>query len=141
MTDKALAEQCSKILHEKDYMAQNSGMVPVSSAPGEAKVSMTVTKQMLNGLSSCHGGMIFSLADTALAHACNNRNEANVAMDCTIDFLRPAFEGDELTATATESHKGKKSSLYDVVITNQSNSNIAFFRGRSYSINRPIIEE
>ena len=134
-----LAKLCTENMHKKDYMALNAGMKPASTKAGSATVSMHIKKEMLNSHGSCHGGMIFTLADTAFAHACNNRNEANVAMDCNIDFLYPAFEGDELTAVAEEKHKGRNSSLYEVVVTNQEQRNIAFFRGRSYSIKKPVI--
>lgn len=134
-----IAHKCTESMHERDYMAQSSGMTPVSKAPGESVVTMKIDKNMLNGLASCHGGMIFALADTAFAHACNNRNEANVAMDCRIDFLAPGFEGDELTAMAKETHKGGKSSLYEVTVSNQDGKNIAFFTGRSYRVNRTVI--
>jgi len=128
-------------MHEKDYMSQTSGMKPKSIAPGEAEVLMTITKQMLNGFGMCHGGVIFALADTAFAHACNNQNKANVAMDCRIDYLRPCFEGDNLVATARRKHSGKNSGLYEVVITNQKDKEVAFFQGRSFSINKNIIDE
>lgn len=136
-----LAQKCSAIMHEKDHMSQTSGMSPKSLGPGEAEVVMVVSKHMLNGLGMCHGGMIFSLADTAFAHACNNQNKANVAIDCRIDFLRPCFEGDNLVATARRKHSGKNSGLYEVVITNQKGKEIALFQGRSFSINKTVINE
>jgi len=139
--DVALAQKCSAIMHEKDYMSQTSGMDLKSSAPGMAEVSMTITKNMLNGFGMCHGGMIFSLADTTFAHACNNQNVANVAMDCRIDFLRPCFEGDMLVAIARQRHSGKNSGLYEVTITNQTGKEIALFQGRSFSINKTVINE
>lgn len=137
----SLAEKCTNALHQKDYMAQSSGMQPKSIAAGESQVTMSITKEMLNGLGTCHGGMIFSLADTAFAHACNNRNLANVAMDCRIDFLSPAYEGDTLTAHAKETHQGRKSSLYEIIVKNQTDKILARFQGRSYFINRHIIDE
>ena len=141
ITSLELAKQCSAHMHARDAVAANMHMIPEIISPGAAKVSMTITPSMLNGLGTCHGGMIFTLADTALAHACNSRNEANVAMDCRIDFLSPGLEGDLLLATATEKHKGRKSSLYEVVVSNQSGKNIALFQGRSYFIGRPVIQE
>lgn len=141
LNDLEIALKCTAKMHENDFMSKSSGMTPTAIAPGESSVTMTISKAMLNGLGSCHGGMIFSLADTAFAHACNNRNEANVAMDCRIDFLAPGFDGDELTATAKETHKGGKSSLYEVTVSNQDGKNIAFFTGRSYRINKTILDE
>ncbi len=138
--DFALAIACSEAMHEKDALSKHCGMVPESTAPGDAKVTMTVVDFMLNGLGTCHGGVIFALADTAFAHACNNHNKANVAMDCRIDYLYPAYQGDELVATAKQTHQGRRSSLFDIKVVNQEGRNIAFFQGRSYDINRPVIE-
>ncbi len=139
-SDNQLAHACTEALHENDFMAKRSGMNPVSLAPGKAVVTMHICREMLNGHKSCHGGMIFALADTAFAHACNNRNEVNVAMDCRIDFIKPAYEGDELTATACELHKGRSSSLYQTSVRNQHGKIIALFQGRSHQLNKPVIE-
>jgi acyl-CoA thioesterase len=136
-----LAKQCSETMHANDSMARASGMQIKSSTPGEAQVLMTITKSMLNGHGRCHGGMIFSLADTAFAHACNNENKANVAMDCRIDFLRPAFENDDLTARATKKHAGKSTGLYEVQVINQEGKDIALFQGRSFAINQSVINK
>jgi len=136
-----LAKACTEAIHKHDALAKHSGMVPESFGPGEAKVSMTIQDFMLNSHGICHGGMIFSMADTAFAHACNNENQANVAMDCRIDFLYPAYAGDELIARARKTHSGRKSSLIEVVVLNQNERKIAIFQGRSYAINKSIIEQ
>lgn len=136
-----LAQQCSDALHSKDTLAQSMGMQIKSIEPSVAQIAMTITDTMLNGHGTCHGGMIFSLADTAFAHACNSRNLANVAMDCRIDFLAPAYAGDELLATAKATHQGRKSSLYEVVVSNQEDKVIARFQGRSYYINRTVLQD
>ncbi len=135
------AQACTETLHKKDLFAQCCGMTPESEGPSKASVSMLVDESMSNGLGSCHGGVIFTLADTAFSHACNNENKANVAMDCRIDFLLPAYTGDRLIASAVVKHQGKRSSLYEVVVVNQDNQTIALFLGRSYYINKSVLEE
>ncbi len=137
----ALAIACTKVMHEQDTLSKHCDMVPESTAPGDAIVTMSVKEFMLNGHGTCHGGMIFALADTAFAHASNNHNEANVAMDCRIDYLYPAYLDDALVATARQTHQGRRSSLFEIKVTNQDDRNIAFFQGRSYAINRPVIED
>ena len=139
--ENTLANACTEDMHKRDVLAKHCGMVPESFGPGEAKISMTIKDFMLNGHGTCHGGMIFSMADTAFAHACNNENQVNVAMDCRIDFLYPAYAGDELVASARKTHSGRKSSLIEVVVVNQNGRKIAIFQGRSYAINKSVIEQ
>jgi len=102
---------------------------------------MLVKKEHLNGAGTCHGGAIFTLADSAFAYACNSRNILTVASGCDINYVNPAFEGDTLTATATEKFQRGKSGIYDVVVTNQEFKSIAFFTGRARSLNDTVIKE
>jgi acyl-CoA thioesterase len=95
---------------------------------------MTIRADMLNGHKTCHGGIIFTLADSAFAFACNTDNIATVAQGAQINFLKPAFEGDILTAAATVTHQGGRTGLCDVTLTNQNGQKIAFFRGNSYRL-------
>jgi acyl-CoA thioesterase len=95
---------------------------------------MKITKNMLNGHQFCHGGMIFSLADTAFAYACNGYNQITVAQGCDINFIRSAHEGDILSAHAHEVIRHGRSGLYDVRVINQDKAVIAEFRGRSRTI-------
>src|SRR5262245_44729959 len=97
-----LAEQSAQRLFSGDRASQALGMRMVAIAPGEACVAMTVRPDMANGHDICHGGMIFSLADSAFAFACNSYGESVVAASGSIDFLSPARTGDELTAMAKE---------------------------------------
>nr|WP_274543318.1 hydroxyphenylacetyl-CoA thioesterase PaaI [Shigella dysenteriae] len=106
-------------MYENDACAKALGIDIISMDEGFAVVTMTVTVQMLNGHQSCHGGQLFSLADTAFAYACNSQGLAAVASACTIDFLRPGFAGDTLTATAQVRHQGKQTGVYDIEIVNQ----------------------
>lgn len=130
-----LAELAAATMYDKDMASQGLGIQLASVLPGQASMTMTVRPDMLNGHKSCHGGFLFSLADSAFAFACNSRNQVSVASGCSIDFLAPAFEGDELTATASEYSLGGRMGIYDVHVTNQDGKRIAVFRGRSYRIN------
>lgn len=95
----------ARTMYEQDACAQAMGMDIIDMDEGYAVVTMTITPQMLNGHKTCHGGQLFSLADTAFAYACNSQGLAAVASGCTIDFLRPGFVGDKLTATARVKHQ------------------------------------
>lgn len=122
-----------------DRASQALGMRIAAVRPGYAKLTMTVRADMTNGHATCHGGFIFSLADSAFAFACNSHNLVTVAAACVIDFLAPAFENDELTAEATEQALAGRSGVYDVVVTNQKGRRIALFRGRSRQVGGEIV--
>jgi acyl-CoA thioesterase len=131
---QATAEQSAQILWQGDRASQMLGMRIVSVAPGAATLAMMVREDMVNGHRICHGGMIFMLADSAFAFACNSYGDNTVAASATIDFLAPGREGDELTATAQETWRSGRSGLYEIVVTNQSGARLAIFRGRSHQI-------
>ncbi|MEO8486218.1 MAG: hydroxyphenylacetyl-CoA thioesterase PaaI, partial [Betaproteobacteria bacterium] len=116
------------------------GMRIVSVAPGRAEVTMTVGADMLNGHAICHGGFIFTLADSAFAYACNSYNLVTVASGCGIDFLAPAREGDVLAARATERSAAGRTGVYDVEVVNQRGEAIALFRGRSTRVKGHVID-
>jgi acyl-CoA thioesterase len=107
------------------------------SRAGYARLTMRVRDTMVNGHLLCHGGIIFALADTALALASNVGYPATVATSATIDFLRPAYADDELTAIAQERLRSRKSGIYDVEVRNQANDCIALFRARARQFPRP----
>jgi acyl-CoA thioesterase len=140
-TDRAqsLAEQAAQKMFDDDRASQALGMRIVAIRPGFAKLTMTVRAHMTNGHSTCHGGFIFSLADSAFAFACNSHNLATVASACVIDFLAPAYAGDELTAEAQEQALVGRSGVYDVSVTNQKGQLIALFRGRSRQVGGEIV--
>ena len=140
-TSSHIANRCVQSMYEKDYLSKHMGMEILDVSAGFACVRMEIKQWMLNGFGSCHGGCIFSLADSAFAFACNSHNKANVAMDCRIDFLKPAFEGDVLVANANEVHCGKTSGLYQILIENQDKRTIAQFSGRSFYVNQPVFTE
>ncbi len=135
------AWQNAHAMYENDACAKALGIDIISMDEGFAVVTMTVTAQMLNGHQSCHGGQLFSLADTAFAYACNSQGLAAVASACTIDFLRPGFAGDTLTATAQVRHQGKQTGVYDIEIVNQQQKTVALFRGKSHRIGGTITGE
>jgi acyl-CoA thioesterase len=129
-----LAERAVASLFLRDMASAMLGMRVLGVKPGYARVAMTVRPDMVNGHRICHGGLIFSLADSAFAASCNSHNENTVAAAASIDFLAPAFEGDELSAEANELWRSGRSGLYEITVTNQRGERIALFRGRSHRI-------
>jgi acyl-CoA thioesterase len=129
-----IAERAAEALFARDATKELLGIRIISVRPGGARVGMTVRQDMVNGHRTCHGGLIFSLADSAFAAACNSYNESNVAAAASIDFLAPGFEGDELVAEAGEIWRAGRTGLYEVKVTNQGGELIALFRGRSHRI-------
>lgn len=122
---------------ERDRASTALGIVLVEESPGRAVATMTVTADMLNGFDIAHGGLIFALADTAFAVACNEGEGITVAAGAEISFLRPATRGQTLTATAERRVRAGRSGLYDVRITDDDGEVVAEFRGRSRTIRRP----
>jgi len=96
---------------------------------------------MVNGFDVCHGGLVFTLADTAFAFACNAANRVSVAASASIDFIRPAQRGDELVATARERHRGARGGIYEVDVRNDAGQLVAVFRGRAASRDEAVFEE
>lgn len=136
---KALAQAVAQHMYASDPLTRWLEMELLHVAPGEARLAMTITGKMLNSQGVCHGGMMFALADSAFAYACNSRNNATVASACAIDFLQPAKEGDRLTATAVERALGGRTGVYDITLCNQRDETVALFRGKSYRLKAHII--
>lgn len=132
------AKRSGEEMMANDKAARALGIELVEIAPGFAKMTMQVRNDMLNGFAICHGGMTFSLADTAFAYACNSRNKKTVALQCTINYTSAAHEGDTLTAVASESSLAGRTGVYDITITNQHGKQISFFRGTSYATSSSI---
>jgi acyl-CoA thioesterase len=137
----ALARRVADAMWANDAASQALGMRVLAVGPGEARVAMRVRRDMLNGHDICHGGFIFTLADSAFAYACNSYNLVTVASGCAIDFLAPAHEGDELVAHAHERSASGRTGVYDIEVTNQRGDKIALFRGKSYRIKGHVVEE
>lgn len=133
-----VAKHVGEIMMSNDKAAQALEIELLDIRPGFAKMKMVVRRDMLNGLDICHGGMTFSLADTAFAYACNSRNKKTVAMQCTINYVAAAKEGDELTALAEESSLSGRTGVYDITIVNQHKKTVAHFRGTSYATSSTV---
>ena len=136
MTAQSIAEQCAAKMLAMDEASKALGVTIQTVSPGSAILNMQVTSKMLNGHKTCHGGFIFTLADSAFATACNSYNKTAVAASCDISFVRPAFAGDYLSAVATEQFRAGRNGIYDVSVTNQDNETIALFRGKSRVISK-----
>lgn len=134
-----IAQACAEEMFSNDNVSRTMGMNIERMACRQSEVSMRVTAQMLNGHQTCHGGKIFSLADSAFAFACNSENESAVASSCSIDFLRPAREHDLLTAQAHVVHQGRRTGVYLVHVTNQNNELVAIFKGNSARLNQTVL--
>ena len=137
---QALAERVAAAMWARDDASKGLGMRIVGVAPGRAELSMTVRADMLNSHAICHGGFIFTLADSAFAFACNSYNLNTVASGCSIDFLAPARELDVLTAIAHERSVSGRTGVYDIEVANQRGERIALFRGKSYRIKGHVVE-
>ncbi|HZF26190.1 MAG TPA: hydroxyphenylacetyl-CoA thioesterase PaaI [Steroidobacteraceae bacterium] len=127
-------------LYEGDNASRMLGIRVLETTPGRARVSMLVRADMVNGHRVCHGGLVFTLADTAFAFACNSYGPNTLASAASIDFLAPGREGDELTATASELWRSGRSGLYQVEVTNQKGERIALFRGRSQRVGGNLLD-
>lgn len=134
-----LAQAVSNAMYSNDDASRLLGIEILASRQGFAELSMIVKKEMTNGLDICHGGLIFTLADSAFAYACNSSNKATVAAGCSIDFMASAAIGDRLIAIARERSRAGRTGVYDVEISNQNGDLIALFRGKSYQIKGQII--
>ena len=138
---RTLAERVADSMYERDTATQALGIRIAHVGPGYAELAMAVRSDMLNGHEICHGGFIFTLADSAFAYACNSYNLNTVASGCAIEFTAPARAGDVLTARAHERQLAGRTGVYDVEVANQRGETVALFRGKSYRIKGHLIEE
>src|SRR3984893_987797 len=138
---QSLAERVAAEMFARDRASQAMGMPISEIGPGRAELTMKVRADMLNGHATCHGGFIFTLADSAFAFACNSANMTTVASGCSIDFIAPAREDDELTAIGRERSLSGRTGVYDIEVTNQRGETVALFRGKSYRIKGHVITE
>jgi acyl-CoA thioesterase len=134
MTAQSLAEACAKAMWDEDRASAGLGMAVLTVGPGRSEVAMTISEAMVNGHGTCHGGFIFSLADSAFAFACNSYNQRTVAQHCSITFLAPGKLGDRLVAKAGEASRMGRSGIYDIDVFNQDGVKIAIFRGHSRTV-------
>jgi acyl-CoA thioesterase len=124
-------------LYAGDSVSQALGIEVLDVAPGRVRVAMTVRSDMANGHGICHGGVLFTLADSAFAFACNSHGEPMVAAGASIEFLAPTHQGERVIASATETSRSERHGIYDVVIARQSGAPIAHFRGRCARLRLP----
>lgn len=142
MTEKdALAKKVVDHMMNHDLFSQWLGIELVEIKEGYSKIRMTVRKEMINGFDIVHGGIAFSLADSAFAFACNNRNNLSVALDTSINFTKPVQVGDTLTAEALEIHNGRSTGLYQITIFNQKEEPVAYFKGTCFRTNKTLVQE
>jgi acyl-CoA thioesterase len=134
MSPQEIAEACARAMWNEDSASQRLDMALEHIAPGEATLSMTVTEQMTNGHGTCHGGYIFTLADSAFAFACNSYNQRAVAQHCSVTFIAPVHRNDRLTAAAREVNRRGRGGIYDIRVTNQKGEHVAEFRGHSRTV-------
>ena len=124
---------------EHDKFSQWLGIEVLEIKEGYSRISMEVREEMMNGFGIAHGGIAFSLADSAFAFACNNRNNLSVALDTSITFTKPVNTGDRLTAEAKESHNGRSTGLYFITIINQCGEQVAVFKGTCFRTGKPLV--
>ena len=137
-----LARQVGESMFAVDTASKDTmGMELLSCEPGRAVIRMTVKELHLNGHKICHGGFIFTLADSTFAFACNSYNKAAVAAGCSIEFLKPGQLGDVLTCVGQEQTMSGRHGIYDMKVTNQKGEAIAMFRGKSAQIQGTVIPE
>ena len=141
MTPEALARACAEAMWADDPASRSLGMTLDHVAPGQSRLSMAVAPSMVNGHGLCHGGFIFTLADSAFAFACNTSNERCVAQHCAVTYIRPGRLGMRLTAAAIERSRAGRSGIYDVTVTAEDGAVIAEFRGNSRSLGTKFFED
>ncbi|MFL5772737.1 MAG: hydroxyphenylacetyl-CoA thioesterase PaaI [Flavisolibacter sp.] len=122
-----------------DLFSQWLGIQVIEIKDGYSKIRMTLRPEMVNGFHVIHGGITFSLADSAFAFACNNRNNLSLALDTSINFTKTTQPGDVLTAEAKEFHNGRSTGLYLITVTNQNNEQVALFKGTCFRTGKKLI--
>lgn len=136
--DKLAREVVDKMIRD-DRFSQWLGIELLAVRKGYAKIRMTVREEMINGFGIVHGGVAFSLADSAFAFACNNRNNLSVALDTSINFTKPVHPGDILSAEAIEIHNGRSTGLYHITVMNQHEHTVAVFKGTCFRTGKTLI--
>ena len=124
------AQAVVQSLYLADRASQWLGLEFLEVAPGRARIAMTVRADMVNGHGMCHGGIVFTFADSAFAFACNSQGDSMVAAGGSIEFLAPTPLGERITATATEIFRSARHGIYDVAVTAACGAALAHFRGR-----------
>ena len=142
LSPQALATAVGAAMYADDPAVRDFMQIELLSCePGRAVMRMTVRAPMLNGHKICHGGLIFTLADSTFAFACNSRNHASVAAGCSIEFLKPAHVGDILTCEGDEQVLHGRHGIFDMRVSNQRGEVVALFRGKSTQIKGHVVPE
>ena len=140
--ENALARRVGETMFAADRASRETmGMELLACEPGRAVMRMTVRALHLNGHQICHGGFIFTLADSTFAFACNSRNHNTVAAGCSIEFLRPAHAGDVLTCEGVEQVQSGRHGVYDMRVSDQHGQVVALFRGKSAQIKGHVLPD
>lgn len=139
MEPSELANRCVDALYKRDAAAQLLGILVLEAAPGRAVISMAVRPDMCNGHGICHGGMLFTLADTAMAYASNSHGKVAVASSVHIDFLRSANPGQVLLAEAVEVYRGRRKASYQVVVGRDEHTRVAQFHGTVAILDQDVL--
>jgi acyl-CoA thioesterase len=134
-----LARATADAMYGADACSRALGLELLEVRAGYARMQMNVRADFLNGHRICHGGLIFTLADSTFAFACNSHNVNTVASGCSIEFLRPVHEGDVLIAEAVEQTLSGRNGIYDIRVTNRAGETVAMFRGKSAQIKGTVI--
>ena len=134
-----IARRCAEAIWARDKTSQTLGMALVSVGPGRAELSMVVGDGMVNAHGTCHGGYIFTLADSAFSYAAGSHDERTVAQHCSITYVAPAACGSVLTARAVEVSRVGRSGIYDITVKDADGTLIAVFRGNSRTIGGSVI--
>jgi acyl-CoA thioesterase len=138
MSEQHTPASIAEHILNNDRFSQWLGVKILSCETGYSKISMLIREEMVNGLGIVHGGVTFALADSAFAFACNSYNRRSVALDTSINFIKPAHIGDELIAEAKEVHNGKSTGLYQIAVFNQKKEQIALFKGLCFRTDHPV---
>ena len=140
MDAEQIAQACADTMYADDRASAALGIEMVEVSVGRTVVAMTVREDMVNSHDICHGGLIFTLADSAFAYACNSENHNTVAAGARVEFLAPGRLGDRLTAVAEQVSQGGRTGIYDVSVSNQLGKTVALFRGNSHRIGGAVVD-
>ncbi len=139
-TPQQLADRVAAAMYALDRASLALGMKLLKVAPGLASMQMAIREDMANVHNTCHGGLIFTLADSTFAYACNSHNKKAVAVTCVIEYMCPVYVGDVLTATGREQGLEGRNGVYDIRVENQKGKLVALFRGKSTQIKGEVTD-
>ena len=140
MAQDVLANEVVNLMTGNDAFSKWMGVEILEIKEGYSKLQLKIRQEMMNSFGIVHGGIPFSLSDTAFALACNNRNNLSVALDCAITFSKAINLGDTLIAEAREIHNGRSTGVYLVTLTNQDQQQVALFKGTCFRTGKKLIE-